>query len=217
MGFPFGSQYKGTPEQLDNIRGSYARKTVFMNEHKVPIWNGEFGPVYSDTRTDKDAIEVNQSRYNLLAEQLKLYDSQKISWSIWLYKDIGVQGMIYTNPDSKWNTLIRPFLEKKKKLQIDGWGTHPSEEPERALKQLAEWVEEVAPGVAGSYPKVWPVRRKIQRSVFHTLMADSFSDEFAGLFAGLTKTELDALARSFHFYECLQREGLNEILQKAVQ
>jgi hypothetical protein len=216
MGFPFGARYKGTPEQVENIKSSYARKVVFMNQHRVPIWNGEFGPVYSDPRIDDDASAINQDRYNLLAEQLKLYDEHEISWSIWIYKDIGVQGMIYTDPESKWIKTIQRFLEKKKRLQLDGWGPHPSEEPERVLMPLVKWVEEVGIGVKEMYPRVWPVRRRVQRAVIHTLLAESFSNEFAGLFRGLGKEELDALAHSFHYDECLQRKGLNEILRNSV-
>jgi hypothetical protein len=34
-----------------------------------------------------------------------------------------------------------------------------------------------------------------------------------GLFRGMDEKALDALAHSFHFDECVQREGLNEILR----
>lgn len=216
MGFPTGARFKGTPEQKSQLEQHFLRKAEFMTKHGCPIWNGEFGPVYADSRLISDALEVNQERYNLLNEQLSIYDKYQIHWSIWLYKDIGMQGMICTSPDSKWNRTIQPFLDKKRKYQLDGWGRVPSKEPEEALAPLVQWIDKVSPTAKETYPSVWTTQRKVQRAVFHTFLASSFSDEFAGLFKGMQKEELDGLARSFHFDQCLQREGLNETLRARV-
>src|SRR5947209_6426933 len=114
MGFPTGDGYKGTQEQNERLERQYLRKAEFMLSHKCPIWNGEFGPVYANPTVDADADSINQDRFNMLGQQLKIYDKYQISWSIWLYKDIGLQGMVHTDPKSKWNTTIQPFLDKKK-------------------------------------------------------------------------------------------------------
>jgi hypothetical protein len=106
MGFPLGERFKGTPEQISSLERTFLRKASFMQKYKVVAWNGEFGPVYSDPCMDANAAEINQERYNLLGAQLKIYDKYQIPWSIWLYKDIGVQGMVYTDPDSLWNKTI---------------------------------------------------------------------------------------------------------------
>jgi hypothetical protein len=92
MGFPAGDRYKGTPKQNAKLERSYLRKAEFMMKHKTAVWNGEFGPVYQP-HDAPDEAEINQERINLLVQQLKIYDKYKISWSIWLYKDIGVQGL----------------------------------------------------------------------------------------------------------------------------
>jgi len=66
------------------------------------------GPGYASPTVEGPSYEkINQQRYNLLGEQLSIYDKYAINWSIWLYKDIGVQGMMHTNPKSKWNTTIQ--------------------------------------------------------------------------------------------------------------
>ena len=36
--------------------------------------------------------DINQQRYDLLGQQLSIYKKDQVSWSIWLYKDIGFQG-----------------------------------------------------------------------------------------------------------------------------
>jgi hypothetical protein len=214
MGFPTGQRYKGTDEQKAHLERTYLRKVEFMTRNNTAIWNGEFGPVYADTNTDADATSINQERYNLLGEQLRIYDKYNIHWSIWLYKDIGLQGMIYTNPESKWNKTIQPFLEKKNRLWLDAWGRRPSAEPEAVLGPLVEWIDKVSPRAKETYPTSWNTERHLLRDVFQTFLASSFAEEFAELFRGMDEGELDALARSFHFEECVQREGLNEILRE---
>lgn len=51
------------------------------------------------------------------------YTEARSSWTIWLYKDIGFQGMVHTDPESPYMKLLAPFLAKKKRLAADEWGT----------------------------------------------------------------------------------------------
>lgn len=109
MGFPSGEPYAGTEEQNKHLERQYERKVEFMKQHNVPvgtsflsrvkachltprkIWNGEFGPVYAN-QSEEGYQEINNQRYRLLGQQLSIYKKDQISWSIWLYKDIGFQG-----------------------------------------------------------------------------------------------------------------------------
>jgi hypothetical protein len=166
MGFPTGERFKGTPEQVSSLERTFLRKASFMQTHKVVAWNGEFGPVYSDPRMDSNAAEINQERYNLLGAQLKIYDKYEIPWSIWLYKDIGVQGMVYTDPDSLWNKTIQPFLEKKRRLQLDCWGKYPSPEIASVIDPLAKFIDEVCPEATNTYPTPWNTQRHLARAVW---------------------------------------------------
>jgi hypothetical protein len=122
--------------------------------------------------------------------------------------------MIHTSPDSKWNKTIQPLLEKKKKFWLDAWGREPSAEPEAALKPLVDWIDKVSPRAKETYPTPWYTERHLLRNVFQTFLAASYVDEFAELFRGMDEKELEALAHSFHFNECVQRGGLNEILRE---
>lgn len=60
-------------------------------DHDKQIWNGEFGPVYASD-DEENHERINKQRYDLLGQQLSIYKQDNISWSIWLYKDIGFQG-----------------------------------------------------------------------------------------------------------------------------
>jgi hypothetical protein len=214
MGFPLGERFKGTPEQISSLERTFLRKASFMQNHKVVAWNGEFGPVYSDPRMDSNAAEINQERYNLLGAQLKIYDKYQIPWSIWLYKDIGIQGMVYTDPDSLWNKTIQPFLEKKRRLQLDCWGKYPSPEITSVIGPLAKFIDEVCPEATNTYPTSWNTQRHLSRAVMETFMAQAFAVEFASLFKGFSMQELDEAAKGFRFDRCVQRKGLNKIMSE---
>ena len=212
MGFPTGRPYEGTSDQKSRLEAQFLRKSVFQRMHNTPIWNGEFGPVYAQPKWDEDAESTNQKRYNLLGEQLRIYDKFQIPWSIWLWKDVGLQGMVYTSPDSPWNELINPILEMKKRLQLDAWGKYPSKEVEDLINPLVKWIDEVSPTAKDIYPSTWNTARHIERLVLQTFLAETFCHDFAELFRGKGQEELEELARSFAFEECVQREGLNRIM-----
>ncbi|RFU29525.1 hypothetical protein B7463_g6814, partial [Scytalidium lignicola] len=214
MGFPTGRPYKGTEKEKEILAKQFERKSEWQRTHKVPIWNGEFGPVYANPKYEPNADQINQDRYNLLGQQMRIYDEAKIPWTIWLYKDIGLQGMVHTSPESPWNRLIAPFLEKKKRLQLDSWGKYPSQEVEAVMKPLLEWIDKVSPTAKDLYPSNWDLQRHLDRAVLQTFLSDSLQMEFAERFKGKSIEELDELARSFHFDNCVQRAGLNKIMSE---
>jgi hypothetical protein len=175
--------------------------------------NGEFGPVYEPS-TSPAAPTINRARISLLAAQLHIYTTHHISWSIWLYKDIGLQGMLHTSPTSPWNTLLSPFLAKKRQHKLDAWGHHPSAEVDAAMAPLIEWIDKICPAAKDTYPGPWATERHVSRNVVQTFVSQAFSDEFAELFRGLGEGQLESLARSFRFDQCVQREELNEVLRR---
>jgi hypothetical protein len=213
MGFPKGERYVGSEEQNSKLEAQFLRKAEFMHKHGTPIWNGEFGPVYANPELDEGHESINSARYALLEQQLKIYDKYQIHWSIWLYKDIGVQGMLHLDPSSPYMHLISPFLERKRRLQVDAWGRYHSKEVEDVINPLVQWIDRVAPRSKEQYPTPWATERQITRLVNQLWVAGALSDEFAELFARLGEAELEELAESFHFDHCLQREGLNRVLE----
>ena len=214
MGFPTGERFQGTPEQKTKLEGQFLRKAQFQRNHKTVAWNGEFGPVYADPRIDIDAHVINQERYNLLGAQMAIYDKYQIPWSIWLYKDIGVQGMVYTDPESIWNKTIQPFLDKKRRLQLDAWGKYPSKEVEDVLNPFVKWIDSVCPEAKETYPTPWATERHILRATLQTFLSQALEIEFASLFKDFTFEQLDEAAKSFRFDHCLQRKGLNRIMSE---
>lgn len=120
--------------------------------------------------------------------------------------------MVTASSSSPYNSLTSPFVEKKRALQLDLWGPPASETLNKVLDPLVNWIEENAPKAKEQYPTPWGTHRQLLRGVVQTYVVSSFADEFAELFRGLGEDELDALAGSWKFENCMRREGLNKVL-----
>lgn len=225
FGFPLAPEtYTGSADQKDKLRRQYERKIEYMKEKNVPVWNGEFGPVYaSDFRGDENPQEINKVRYSVLKDQLLIYkkgdpsgDQQPISWSIWLYKDIGYQGLTYVDPKSKFYEVFGKWLLKKKKLGLDRWGNDISPEYASLYDSLeAHFAENIPEKFQKAvYPHVWTLKDYISRVLRDMLFSQYAQHEYAELFEGLSFEELDELAGAFKIENCVRREELNAILRE---
>ncbi|RSH90736.1 hypothetical protein EHS25_009911 [Saitozyma podzolica] len=172
-----------------------------------------FGPVYQNADDGlSNWEEINDSRYSALEHQLSIYRRDKASWAIWLYKDIGFQGMVYVDKQTPYMRLLEPFLKKKKLLAADCWGVDIA--PVKQIFQpMLDWLLAAVPGIAERYPKVKKPDVMLGRMVRNMLMSEELCHEYAEFFRGKSFDELDALAKSFSLGSCNQRSRLNEILK----
>ncbi len=199
---PYPGETQGVYYDKETLAEEYLQASQFMIEHDIPVWVGEFGPIYSGNPQD------DQKKYHLLNDQLEIYNHFQASWAIWLYKDIGLQAMVYTDPESKWNRRIQPFFEKKTRLGADAWGgtedgIHDVMDPVYALFERE--FPNYNPGPFGAQ---WNVRRLVR----HILIAEALAPEFGELFRGMSETEIDEMMQSFKFENCCVREPLAEAL-----
>ncbi|KAJ2892231.1 hypothetical protein MKZ38_010100 [Zalerion maritima] len=222
-GFPIAGreQYAGSAEQKAKLLSQFRRKAAYMKDKGVPVWNGEFGPVYADAGAE-GAEAINEKRYAMLAEQLRIYREEGggVGWSIWLYKDIGHQGMVHASASSPYLSLVRPFLEKKKALGLDFWGAADKRKVDgEVYDPFFSRLEEMVPDKfrGAKYPGIWSFRRQFERAIREGLLSEYVGWELAELFRGKTKEELRELAESFKFEKCVVRTGLNEILTRDAQ
>lgn len=221
-GFPGNEPYTSSKEQRSKLEKQYQRKIEYMQEYNVPVWNGEFGPVYSsEIRGDTDIDKTNSERYRLLKDQLEIYkhgdpsgDKAAISWSIWLYKDIGYQGLTYVNPNSKWFQVLKPWLDKKKKLGLDKWGRDAEPEVEKIYDAVKNHFKEAIPQKYHEivYPKNFGIDVYVDRVLREVLLSQYLSHEFASYFADLSFEELEEMAASFKFENICTRDELNRYL-----
>jgi endoglucanase len=184
------------------VETTFLQRSDYMLEHDVPIWVGEFGPVY------KGEEEADAMRYRLLRDQLEIYTRHGVNWSIWTYKDIGLQGVVYASPESPWVERIRPILEKKVRLGVDAWGGTDAE-IRHVMEPLERLFEEEFPDY---HPFPFGTQREIELLVRNILLAEPMLPEYAELFRGMDEAQIDELMRSFRFENCVKRDELVDIL-----
>jgi endoglucanase len=186
----------------ETLENDFLKKSEFMLSHKVPIWVGEFGPVYTNDP------EQDESRYRVLKDQLAYYKKYKVSWCIWLYKDLGLQAIIHQKENTPYMKLISSFLKKKEYLGADAWGSS-----DKNIRQVMEPIEEL---FKKEFPDYSPYpngeERHIALLVRHILIPEALVPEYCNLFKGLSDEELISLAQSFLFKNYVKRQRLENIL-----
>ena len=125
-------------------------------------------------------------------DQLDIYDEHAAGWSLWTYKDIGLQGVVHAAADSAYLQRIAPVLEKKARLGVDVVGrrrhrraAHPR--PDRSAR-CAEEFPDFDPFPFGQ--QQW-----IHVLVRHILLAEPMVHDFARCFAGIDAEEARGAGR----------------------
>lgn len=122
--------------------------------------------------------------------------------------------MVYANPDSAYIRLLKPFLDKKKRLGLDKWGrddTHVGHIYAPLIQHLKEEIPEEF--LNKRYPQHWRIEGHVHRVIRENLFSEILTWEYASYFKDKSLDELDELAASFKLENCLKRDGLNEILR----
>jgi endoglucanase len=202
----FGGDYPGYINgryiNSDTLEQDFLKKSAFMLSHKIPIWVGEFGPVYSGN-AEKDAI-----RYKVLKDQLAYYKKYKASWCIWLYKDMGLQAIMHQKEDTPYMKKVASFLSRKDSLGADAWGSS-----DKNIRPVLEPLEQMfKKEFTGYNPYPSGAQRHISLLVRNILIAEALVPEYCELFRDLSDEQLIALARSFRFENYVKRQRLEDIL-----
>ncbi|WP_449063038.1 glycoside hydrolase family 5 protein [Planomonospora algeriensis] len=205
-GFAHGGPYPGYTRgewvDRDQLVRTFERRTAFQRETGTPIWVGEFGPVYTGDP------EIDAQRYQILTDQLEIFDEHQAGWALWTYKDVGLQGLVSADPAGPYLRRFGDFIAKKTRLGADRWGS-TMEESADVLAPLHQLVETEFPEW-DPYP--WGARYQTDDLIRHILVAQALLPEYAALFKGLSDDELVALADSFALRSCVRREPLIELL-----
>jgi hypothetical protein len=206
-GGPYPGVSRGRHVDRGEVERQFLERTAFMRETGTPIWVGEFGPVYVGD-PERDAM-----RYRLLQDQLELYAEHGASWSLWTYKDIGLQGLVRAAPASPWIERIRPVLEKKARLGVDAWGS-----TDAGIRDVMEPIERTFRDEFPDFePFPWGKQSWIESIVRHVLLAEPLVDDFEACLRGCAGAEVEALADSFRLDRCVRREPLLELLAAATR
>lgn len=205
-GFPASGPYPGETggRYYDSkaVEADFLKKSQFMLDNGLHIWVGEFGPLYSGE------AQKDEMRYQLLKDQLAIYDKHGVSWCIWLYRDVGLHALVYQPETTAWMRRIKPMLEKKQRLGADAWGgveTGIREVMEPTLALLAREFPGYDPYPSGA-------QRHARLLVRNILIAEALLSEYGKAFEGLSEAEVVELGKSFNLDQARRRTRLEAIL-----
>ena len=208
-GFVDGGPYPGISRgrfiNRDTIEKDFLTRSAFMFKNKVPVWVGEFGPVYTGVP------EKDEMRYQVLKDQLANYRKYKVSWCIWLYKDLGLQAIISQDVNTPYMKLVSDFLKKKNFLGADRWGS-TDENIRQVMVPLEDLFKKEFKGY-NPYPS--DQQSQINLLVRHILIAEAMVPEYCNLFKGMSDEQLKEIAGSFNFKNYNKRQRLEKILSGA--
>jgi endoglucanase len=207
-GFADSGDYPGDSRgqyvDRDYVEARFLARSAYMRSTGTPLWVGEFGPVYSG-----DAAR-DVSRYRVLADQLGIYDAHGAGWSLWTYKDIGLQGLVQLPAGSPYVRRIAPVLQKKARLGVDVWGG-----VDTGVRHILDPIEKTFDVEFPDFtPPPFGRQQWIHVLVRHILLAEPMVDDFARCFAGLGAEEMRALADCFALPACAVREPLAAVLRQ---
>ncbi|MBX6751395.1 MAG: cellulase family glycosylhydrolase [Micromonosporaceae bacterium] len=198
------TEYPGTVrgEHFDRgvVEQTFLRRTAFMRQTGTPIWIGEFGPVYPTE---------DEWRYQLLRDQLAIYQEYGASWSLWTYKDIGLQGLAYARPDSPYVRHVAPVLAAKARLGVDSWAGRDIH-----IRDILDPIEALFDREFPEYqPWPWGRKQHIALLVRHILLAEPLAQRYGELFRGVGPEQARTLAGSFRLENCTIRTRLRDTLR----
>jgi endoglucanase len=185
------------------LEAKYAERTEYSRRTGTPVWVGEFGPIYTGDE------RVDAMRRRLLADQLDIYRRDGAGWSIWMYKDLGRQGLVTVRQDSAYLTRFGDFVAKKNRLGADNWGS----DGQGVAEVTGPFQDMIAREFPDFEPYPWGRFDWVRTLILNIAVAQPLAYEYAELFRGLGDDELIALADSFALARCDVRASLLEQLR----
>lgn len=195
----------------------FLERNNWILEHKRPSWVGEFGalfdgPVDAPTNADK-------ARLMALKDQLEVFNKYEQHWTIWTYKDVGVQGLVVPKEDCEYMKRIKPVLELKEKLGLDSWTSRGhgllAIETARMIEVIAQTVSETLKDYSLDYASL---TRTLGDRIICGAISNFLTPLYALQFADMTEDEIEKMHHlAFEFSNCVKRTYLIDVLKEAMR
>ncbi|MBN1410894.1 MAG: cellulase family glycosylhydrolase [Spirochaetales bacterium] len=180
--------------------------TKFTQKHSVPLWIGEFGSVYNGLK------EEIPFRLKALDDQIAVFNENAAHWTSWTYKDVGVMGVVYTDPDSGFMKLIAQQLKTKIDLSTDFWmwwlpKGNIRNQLDNLHNRMVETIDDPAINKTAS-------QSFFAQEALSGYVSNLMQPGFATLFKDLTEKKIDAMLSAFNLNNCIKRSELADILAR---
>lgn len=178
----------------------------FAQKHNVPLWSGEFGSVYNGPQNE------NEDRLQAMDDQISVFNHHQVHWTTWTYKDVGVMGWVTLNPESEYMQAIEANLKAKYGLSSDFWmGWLPPTPAIQGVDHLAQVIEST---IGDPQLDHSANRRFLMQASLSCYVGNLLQPYYARCFEGMSENDLDRVMQSFAFKNCVQNEGLVNVLKK---
>ena len=138
-GGPYPGVTDGTYIDRAAVERKFLKRSEYARRTGTPLYVGEFGPIYTGDET------VDAQRRQILADQLDIYREHGAGWAIWMYKDLGRQGLVSAAPSSAYRRRFADFIAKKDRLGADQWGS-TGEGPKEVTQPVQDLIAREFPG-----------------------------------------------------------------------
>lgn len=203
----YPGEFEGKWYDRKQLEKEFCEGNTFMQRHGVPTWVGEFGSIYRGRKSDTSNLKV-------MNDMIGIFEQYQHHWTICTYKDIGMMGVVYVDPESEWMRRTLPVREKKEKLRCDIFSAMDGGEVGLLLDQLINVVRRVCQNDHLDYGRFqW----RLNRAIHGILLSEFLLPLCAEQFRNMSKKEIDNMMQSFAFKNCIQRVGLVDILKKHMQ
>jgi len=183
-----------------------AEGTRFARQHEVPLWVGEFGPVFNGAPEDR------ASRLRGLEDTLDVYDQYGAHWTSWTYKDIGVMGWVYAGPNSEFIERTARVMAARRELSTDTWMYWLPATPAKSL------LGDLAGIILGSAGEVGFDDKRIQGQLAKVSLAGVAGGlmqlNFARAFKDCSEAEIERTLQSFALKNCAVNVDLVSVFKK---
>ncbi|MFO7171805.1 MAG: glycoside hydrolase family 5 protein [Bacillota bacterium] len=182
-------------------------------ERQLPSWVGEFGALFDGPVHEPTGADL--ARLRALRDQLAIFNEYEQHWTIWTYKDVGVQGLRVCRADSEYMRRIRPILEAKGRLGLDAW---TSRDGGRLMVQMRAILEMMVAELGDFSLDTGALAKALGERAVYGLLACALAPLYAALFQDMSAGEVAAMHReAFLFPNTEERSYLVEVLRDALK
>ena len=205
---PYPGEIRG--ERWDAARQQQAFEahegTVYARNHRAPLWSGEFGAVY-----DGPAEEI-PDRLRALDDQLAIFNTAGIHWTLWTYKDTGIMGWVSLDPECEYLQRLAHVLGAKRQLDTDFWIEWSAPTP--AKRQAADLARLIVDTIGDADLRLPEIETYFRQASLANFAGELLQPAYAKCFLGRSEAEIDRILESFRLENCRIQHDLIDVAHR---